>query len=462
LLALAVVVALSWAPSVGAPLGDNHEGRVDARFVLQVANLREDGISASGWGSSMAPYGGNYAHHPPGPNVVQLATSFLPGSPELEVRVFPYAMGLLALAAAAWLLRVVGSSWAATTAGVVVLVITPMFWTYGRLLWDVPLLFATPAAILSLSSESSRARVLLTSVLVAVTMTMSWVAGATSLAFIAVAAWRRRADGFRHPAALLAGAILGIAATGAWILAATDAQELADQVAERTAGDDFTLGSYVSRQLTWARDLYPPWLLVLVPVGIWRSTSPLARWVIATSGAVGLGFVVALPNGSFIHDYWSYPLLVTATVASAQALELIARNRPRAVGLASVTVGCAVVLALGLGPQGDSRFEAPEDAGRLAKRVQPADGQSIAWTSNGVQTARWLSVYWDLPARVLDRSTADRANDADLVLVGLPLPPELEGTVPVAVEGEFAVVRVADLRDMLGAQGAAASTSTAR
>ncbi|MGH3489958.1 MAG: hypothetical protein ACRDP8_18875, partial [Actinopolymorphaceae bacterium] len=62
---ITAVVAATWATTLAAAYGDNHEGRVFSRFVLQVRNLAEHGLVGSQFATDMAPYGRSYAHHPP-------------------------------------------------------------------------------------------------------------------------------------------------------------------------------------------------------------------------------------------------------------------------------------------------------------------------------------------------------------------------------------------------------------
>ena len=451
---IAFVVAATWAPSFVAPLGDNHEGRVDARFALQVQNLHDQGLSASGWASSMAPYAGRYANHPPGPNATQAAVAEVAGRGAAQVRIFPYLAGLLALPAAAWLLLALGVRRSATVGAVALLACTPLYWCYGRLLWDVPLLFAAPAAILSARSDR-RPGLVLAAVLVMTAVVMSWIGAATAGVFMVVRQIRRRRSPRDSRAAVvLVGAwLLGATLSGLWFRAAA-AGGLAEQVEFRTTAGSFTTGEFLHRQLQNLLDLVPAWTIALLPVGGWaalRTRRPV-RLPLAASGALGVLFVVLLPNGSYIHDYWIYPLLVPVTIAAALAVEVIQdrlepRLRAATVAGGATVVGALLVVALAVGGVGRSYFREPEAAGRLAERSAPAVDQATAWTANGVETARWLSWYWDLPTEPLDADTLATAPRQDLVLVAWPLPPPLTDTPAVDRDGGYALVRIGELRD---------------
>jgi 4-amino-4-deoxy-L-arabinose transferase-like glycosyltransferase len=454
---LTLVLAASWATSLDAPLGDNHEGRVDARFALHVQNLRAEGWSDSSYGASMEPYGGAYAHHPPGPVAAQWLASWLPGRGDHEVRLFPFAMGLLTVPAAAWLLRALGLRWPSVVAATAVLVSTPLFWTYGRLLWDHPLLFAVPAALLSYPPKPTRRRAASTALLVVVAVLMSWIAGAFAAAFLAVVVARRRvALGELIP--LACAWLAGIAVVGIWILAASSSDEITDQIGFRTTGGSFTAGDWLERQLTWASDLLPLWLLPLVLAGLWAARRRReVRAPLAVAAALGALFVAGLPNGSFIHDYWTYPLLVALTMCAALTVELwLPRASDRAQRLfipAGAAVGSVLVALLALGPFGRSHFEDREDAGRLAQRTAPFVRQDHAWTVNGVDTPRWLSLYWGIPARVLDADLLRTAPGDDLVLAQLPLPSGFERIDIVEREGDYVLVTAGDLRRACDATG---------
>lgn len=450
---LVLVVAGSWAPSLVAPLGDNHEGRVDARFALQVDNLSAEGLTGSGWISSMEPYAGRYANHPPGPNVAQAAIAAVAGHGATQVRLFPYLAGLLTLPAAAWLLRALGCSRAATVAAVALLAGTPLFWCFGRLLWDVPLLFAAPAAILTVRSRRPR-NLAAAALLVLATVLMSWIGAATAAAFVLVRSIADRGERDRPALAALAGAgVLGAGLAGAWFLAATSTTRMTDQLEFRTSGGSFTTGEFVARQVDGLLTLVPMWSLLLALLGSWVAwrARGRARLVLAVSTALGVLFVVALPNGSYIHDYWIYPLLVPVTIATGLAADTVldrtgARVTAERLAVGATAVGMVLVVAMAVGGVGQTYFRDPEAAGRLAARTAPAAGQEVAWTANGVDTARWLSWYWDLPARPLDGAQLAEAPAGDLVLVAQPLPAPFTDVAVVDREGAYALVRLGDLR----------------
>lgn len=450
LLVVAVAVAASWYPSLRAPLGDNHEGRVAARFALHVRNFEEHGARNSGWLSSMAPYAGRYAHHPPGPNVAQAAiAAALPGNHDSEARLFPYASGIAAIAAAAWLLRVLRTRWPAVVSGCVLMIATPLFWDYGRLLWDVPWLFAIPAAVISSARHPTRKSVVVASLLVLVGVTMSWITAVFAGSFLTLMLIRREVGkGFT---AQIGAWCIGVALVAVWLVAAAPSPtDLSEQLEFRTAGGDFDVADFLRRQWRWISWLLPVWLLLVLPLGLKRAWGD--RWrrdSFVLTLLLSILFVVALPNGAYIHDYWMYPALVPLTLAAAFASEWLLERLPSVGGTVwtagAALLGALAALALATGPHGDA-FRTAEAAGRLAASVKPSSNQEIAWTADPVGTARWLSVYWDMPARSIDDPALSNTRGSDLVIVQLPLTEEF-GDVPLlATEGQYGIVLVGDLR----------------
>ena len=115
---IALLVLASWVPDADLPLGDSDDGRILGRFGLQARNFWEEGPSASGFGSSMAPYGAaiNYAHHPPLMNFVQIASVGVFGERVVSLRILGFALGAATVAAMAALLRTPGMAWGPTKA----------------------------------------------------------------------------------------------------------------------------------------------------------------------------------------------------------------------------------------------------------------------------------------------------------------------------------------------------------
>jgi hypothetical protein len=50
--AICSIVAASWLRFLNAPFGDDHFGRVGARYALHVRNLFEDGLFDSSWSAN--------------------------------------------------------------------------------------------------------------------------------------------------------------------------------------------------------------------------------------------------------------------------------------------------------------------------------------------------------------------------------------------------------------------------
>ena len=54
--AITAAVAVSWLPLLTGRLGDNHLGRVEGRYALQLRNLQERGLVDSTFGADWSPY----------------------------------------------------------------------------------------------------------------------------------------------------------------------------------------------------------------------------------------------------------------------------------------------------------------------------------------------------------------------------------------------------------------------
>lgn len=421
-LTIAAATAATWWNLLFLPLGDSHDGRIMGRFGLHVRNFWELGLFGSGLVTETAPYGPAYAHHPPLTNAGQVLVSVLVGEGEWQLRLIGFVSGILTVVALAWLLRTLNLGWFATVGAIAATAATPMFWLYARLgvgFW-IPVLLVTLAIRVRRHAASARP---LMAAGVACAL-VSWEA----LAVAAVTAvWLIRTSHTRAAGRALAASIgLGLFVTIGWMLSATNVAELVQHTSDRVAAAGIGLGDYLRQQWWFYSTLFPRWYLVAVVPGLvaaWLAGGD-RRMVAVLFTAIGVAFAVALPEASFIHDYWTKVLLVPFTVGLASVLDLI---RVEAVRLAIAAL--AVVLFAGW-VAGEERawfeqayFEDASDAGRLLQAVEPPAGQQTAWVIGSIALPRWMSWYWDLPVETLELDGLGETAPGDLVLArrdGLP------------------------------------------
>jgi len=455
--AITALVAASWAPQLALPLGDNHFGRIFARHGLHLRNLQEKGLVGSAFSADWSPYSDQpYAHHPPLLNLLDALFGTLPGSGAYEILIGPYLLGLLVIPAAAALLRGFGIRWVPTLLAVALMTATGFFWLYSPLMFDMGLILALSAAVVALRSrpDPSRRLVALACPAAFLTALASWpgIALAAVLGLWLFAA--RRLD--RITVAVGASMVLGVAVSLAFIVGVSGMTDLSSQTEFRTAGGGFTARQFLSRQRDYATDLLPIWYLILFPAGIIAGL--LVRrtrfYLIVTSLFVA-GWVIGLSNGSFIHDYWAYPVLIPGVVGMAALLDLISgrltnRTATRTATAAAVGMAATLAVAFGsmvLGPTAQQYVYQPATAGQLVAAYPVPPDQRRAWVMN-ISTPRWVAYYWDLPPHSMTEALLPEAGPDDLILVRLDLRASwIPESVPtVAEQGRYGLFRVADIR----------------
>jgi hypothetical protein len=469
---ITIGVLVTWLPSVGAGLGNSHEGRILARHALNVANAQQDGLAASGWLSDWSPYVGDggeqtsYAHHPPLLNLGYfVAGSVLPLDLDVAMRVFSYLAGIAMLPVGAAVLRRLGVGWPGTLVATVAVAITPLFWVYARLSANVTLLLVMTYMIVRVAEDRRIGPGELT--VAAVASIVAIVAGYLGMAMGALLGiWllsRRRLD--RVTIVVGVAMVVGAAISLGYVIGSTGLERVGEQVEMRTTGGGFTAAEFVARIGSWADALLAWWwrwlvLPAAVVAGIvWQRTRALT--VIGT--LVTVGYVVGLPNGSFIHDYWIFPVLLPVWFGTAALVELAVANRER--WQLPIAAGAVAVLVLAGGWHGlraevpGTYFTGPEAAGELVREVPPAADQQTAWRTAGLPAPRWLSLYWDLPPGQLTRGTLDEVGADDLVLVDVEAAPDWLGpddglrARAHAARGGFVLVTGADARELVDQHG---------
>jgi hypothetical protein len=454
--AITVVVAVSWAPMLTARFGNNHYGRVQGRYALQLRNLHELGLVGSDFAADWSPYTStSYAHHPPLPNLLAALFGLLPGEAEWQVRAGPYLLALLAIPAAAALLRGFAIRWGPTLLAVGAMVATGFFWVYAPLMFDLGLILALSAVVAHLRRHPTPPRWLVIAgcgfALLATLGSWPGIGFAAALGMWLLAA--RHLD--RITVAVGASMVLGVAASLAYMVSVHGIGGLSDQTELRAAGGGFTATEFVSRMEQWLTNLLPVWYLALVPLAaVAGLLDRRTRLYAAGSGVLAAGWVLVLNNGAYVHDYWAFLVLVPGVVGMGALFDWLVRRLPARAALAGGVVA-AVGLGIGFaamafGPTGQTYLYRPVDAGRLVADNPPASGQQYAWHT-GLPAPRWLVYYWDRPHRNIDvEQLTEEAAPSDLVVVDLDrLPdwlPDRAAVRPVAQEGRYALFRAGDLR----------------
>ena len=459
--AISAVVVVSWLRFLNTPLGDNHFGRVGARYTLHMRNLFADGLIGSSWSANWKPYASvAYAHHPPLLNILDAAVSRLPGNDPYQVMLAPHLLALLAIPAGAALLRTLGIGWVPTLVSVGAMTTTGYYWVHGPIMFDIgPILLLSAVVVrLSREPEPDRRWVALSGASALLASLGSW----PGIAFaVVLTAWL---FAFRRDnrAWLVVGlcTAAGTAVSMLFMFGVHGWRALADQAEVRTGDAEVGIGEFLRRQWSNADDLLPVWYVALYPLALGAGfLDRRTRWYTSMSAVLATGWVLGLRQGAYLHDYWAYLLLIPGLVGFAALGDWLARwIREHSANLGPLLVAgvaLALVASFGtkaFGPYAREYRDRPADAGRLASAYRPGETQSWAWHI-GAEGARWLAFYWDRPIRFLDgEELSSTAPSSDIVFVDLVPRPEWLPVEAVdraiASTGVYAVFDVATLRQL--------------
>lgn len=427
---IALVVLAVWIPDIDLALGDSDDGRILARFGLQARNFYES-PSNSGFGASMAPYGGgaNYAHHPPLLNFAHIISVGVVGESVIALRLWGFLVGAATVGFMAALLRVRGLAWGSTLLAVGAMASTGFFFVYMRQGGGFSLIVAFAAAVAYLRERSDPPRWMLASAgaLAMATAMQSWLAMAAAGLLIV---WLFAEHRFAPVTWWVAGGgLLGVVITAGWILNATDLAELGGQVETRTDTANFTFSEFTTRQWRFAQRLTPIWLQILMlPALVVGLIDRRTRVPLVITLGVAAAWTFGLQEGAWVHVLWNLPWLAPITIGLAAVFDKARDRIPTGVG-AAVGLLAAVVLLGTLWGVSTGRthtvfLDRPAQAGELLDANEPADGARWAWVAPGVNTPRWVSYYWDLPVRTLTEALLDDLQPDDLVLVNKARVPE--------------------------------------
>ena len=462
--ALTLLVLVTWMPSMGAALGDNHEGRILGRHALHITNAWEHGIVGSSWLSDARPYTTSYAHHPPLMNFAYyLTSSILPGELSFSLRLFAYLSGVAMIPVGTALLRRLGFGWSPVILAAGTVAVTPLFWNYGRLHGSVTLTLAMALFAVRLREERPIPRgELLAACLISMAAIVASYVGLAVGALLGL--WVLRGRGLDRVTLSLGVAMAAAAAVSlAYIIGNTGAADIGEQIEFRTTGGEFTAEEFRARLQRWRQELLPAWWrFALVWIGVAAGLlDQRTRYLTTVFGVVALAYIYGLPNGSFIHDYWIFPLLLPVWLGTAAAFQAVLGRVSLLTGRVVVGVTGALLLiaatGLLLSDIPDEYFREPEAAGELAARAELPPEQRFSWAAAAIPTPRWHVYYWDLPRERWLADSLLATADEELVLVRLDRLPDWLAErqavedAAIDVEGRYAILDGATLRRLAGA-----------
>ena len=100
--------------------------------------------------------------------------------------------------------------------------------------------------------------------------------------------------------------------------------ELGSQTSTRTGSGGRTFGEYLRLEAGRLRDLFPLWSIVLMPAGVVAGLVRRdTRSLVAVLTLVAVGWIVLLRQGSTVHDYWMFSLLVPFVVGVGILLDQV-------------------------------------------------------------------------------------------------------------------------------------------
>ena len=438
---IAAVLGAGWWELLFLPLGASHNGRINGRFGLVVRNFVEGGLPGSDYLASMAPFSSDpYVHHPPLMNILHAAVGSVLGQGEWQLHAIGYAAGLGTVAGLLWLAGELDLGAGVSVVVMALVAATPMFWIYARLGLGVSIMVVFLALWYRHRRMGGSHGVLL--VAAGLTALSSWMGAA--LIVLASGSGMREGPYRRRAMAVGAVGLAMVALALFWALAVGDAGELAGHTRSRLRWPGWA--GLVDNYEWFYGTLFPWWFRwMIVPAVVVALVDRRTR---GAAGAilVALGvWTLAAPAAAYVHDYWTYPLLVPVFLGLAVILDRIAGRfdgEPVVIGAALALVLLAVAGFARLAPYRDAYFRSPSDAGALLRETAPASGQTMAWVVEGVDPVpRWVSYYWDLPVTELNDDTVEAVAVTDLILVRLDrLPSWMADPDPVARKGRYALV----------------------
>jgi 4-amino-4-deoxy-L-arabinose transferase-like glycosyltransferase len=310
--------------------------------------LRESGPIDSKFGAVWSgTKGDRYARHPPGIYTATALAQWLVSDDELGARLLVFLASLAAALLLFILLCELDLAPVLAAASVAIGLSVPMFLTFGTMLDTVMLGLPFAAGYLVLWNRSldDRPRYIALAGAAAAVCLVAWegvILVAVTMLVMALA--RRDREGLRAIVAAGAGAASAVVVTGLWqVWVYGDLRDVLDQGALRAGGGGFTFGDYIDSQFVALRETFGIPAMVVLGVGVIvlvasRRFRPVGVAVLAAPVIYAVGF----REGSYVHDYWNYWLVITFVVAIGAIASLLEHVRLRS----WLPVGCVVAALL--------------------------------------------------------------------------------------------------------------------
>lgn len=378
----------------------------------------------------MGPDGPVYAHHPPLIYAEAVVSGSLTDGRAWVIKL-PALLGSVAAIGVLYIfLTAMGLSGPASLAATAATTGSAMFLVYGGMLNMEAISLPLGLAVLWLwqrARQDSSPPLLAVGLLAILLPLSSWqglILGA-ALGVAALYSFIRGSIDRRFLLVIMAGFIVGATLSAWWLWFANGGSyaNLANQLQFRSSGGDFTFGDLIRRNLRWFKETFPAWTAPLAPVAALAAIlDRRTRWAALLTGSLVAVFALALGNGSFIHDYWNYWLLVPLAIGLASFLDNLGRVLPGnwfphiAVGLALVSFGFGMVER----SPAEDLLSSGAVAGELVATATFPPGQAEAWYFGNVSRPLWLEYYSHRPPHQLDvdmLNELDVGRDQDLVLV---------------------------------------------
>jgi 4-amino-4-deoxy-L-arabinose transferase-like glycosyltransferase len=384
LAAFSTTLVVSSLPRISMSFGLGHDGFNTAMWGGASRMLREEGPVTSRLGARQ-PGGGAYTNHPPAIVFETAASERAFGEHRWSTRLPAVVSSLLAVMALFWLLVECGCSPFAATAATALALGSSMFATYWTML-DTPVVgLPWGIGVVALWRRVVAGRDVPAWVVIAVaagaTVT-SWL-GAITVAAVALAAIRSRRQ---FVVRLVSGAALGAAVFVAWAAWGGGLSALVRQFGVRSgldAADRVSVARAWSEVFGFWRALLPPWVVVGALIGVIVGHRHVALRTAALTVGVVLVWTGAFSQGAYLHDYWTYWIVVPCALAIGGLLDTIAHALR--VEWAPVTAPAAAVLvavgAVSVAMPGAAVDRAEHDAalGHALERATVPPTQRALW-----------------------------------------------------------------------------------
>ena len=433
---LALFLLVSWWPAFGIPLGNSHEGRVLGQFALHMKNFWNLGFIESSFGASWEPFSDvPYTHHPPLLTFLHVIVSTIFGEGLKQIKSVSYSAGVLTIPALFFMGKSLGVSAKAVTVAILLLVMTPWWWVYGRLGLGLLPNVLMIGSIWAATINPTKRKTCIASLSTFFAVVASW-HGVFLMPFLWFHTWRKRK--FDQLTFLLLGAsAIGGLLILLWISQGGGLSELGGHIEQRVQRD-WTWGQFAQRQWDFLTNLLPVWYLVLAaPALIVGMIDSRTRFLTTSLTFMVCVFAVVPSNGAWVHDYWNFPILLVLfpgfavlgewTIGFVQ--ETIKLNNQKIKTLTTVAIFSflTLILILGLKPRelhGDY-FDATSDAGELIAKIELSSNQITAWHLPQIPWPTWVANEWGLRTKSLSNAEdLDTVPSDDIVLLRIDMLPD--------------------------------------